>query len=71
MATVQTLSSFLSEPAADLSKDKKEFHLRRRELIKQMLSKVSLLILEEAHEASGESFYEIARLCKTQIIVSR
>ena len=64
VATVQTLSSFLSEPGGDLSKDKREFHLRRRELIKQMLSKVSLLILEEAHEASGESFYEIARLCK-------
>jgi superfamily II DNA or RNA helicase len=39
VATVQTLSSFLSEPGGDLSKDKREFHLRRRELIKQMLSK--------------------------------
>lgn len=64
VATVQTLSSFLSEPGADLAKDKRDFHLRRRELIKKMLSNVSLLVLEEAHEASGESFYEIARLCK-------
>lgn len=64
VATVQTLSSFLSEPGADLTKDKRDFHLRRRELIKKMLSNVSLLVLEEAHEASGESFYEIARLCK-------
>ncbi|HHT4259142.1 TPA: DEAD/DEAH box helicase [Klebsiella variicola] len=64
VATVQTLSSFLNEPAADLPKDKREFHLRRRELIKKMLANVSLLILEEAHEASGNSFYEIARLCK-------
>lgn len=64
VATVQTLSSFLSEPAGDLSTEKRTFHLRRRELIKKMLANVSLLILEEAHEASGESFYEIARLCK-------
>lgn len=64
VATVQTLSSFLSEPGTDLTKDKRDFHLRRRELIKKMLSNVSLLVLEEAHEASGESFYEIARLCK-------
>jgi superfamily II DNA or RNA helicase len=64
VATVQTLSSFLSEPGRDLSKEKRDFHLRRRELIKKMLANVSLLILEEAHEASGESFYEIARLCK-------
>ncbi|RWS80838.1 ATP-dependent helicase [Klebsiella michiganensis] len=64
VATVQTLSSFLSEPGVDLTKDKRDFHLRRRELIKKMLSNVSLLVLEEAHEASGESFYEIARLCK-------
>lgn len=64
VATVQTLSSFLSEPGVDLSVEKRDFHLRRRELIKKMLANVSLLILEEAHEASGESFYEIARLCK-------
>ena len=64
VATVQTLSSILSEPDASHSKEKREKHLRRRELIKKMLSNVSLLILEEAHEASGDSFYELTRLCK-------
>lgn len=64
VATVQTLASFLSEPTADMSAEKRDFHLRRRELMKKMLASVSLLVQEEAHEASGESFYEVARLCK-------
>lgn len=63
VATVQTLSSFLNEPGSDLSPEKRAQHLKRRELIKQLLASVSLLILEEAHESSGSSFYDIARLC--------
>ncbi|HFP9309427.1 TPA: DEAD/DEAH box helicase [Raoultella ornithinolytica] len=64
VATVQTLASFLDEPDKKLSPEKRAFHLRRRELMKKFLSNVSLLILEEAHESSGNNFYDIARLCK-------
>lgn len=63
VATVQTLASFLEEPPRDASPEKKQYHLKRRELVKRFLSSVSLLILEEAHESSGSNFYDIARLC--------
>lgn len=63
VATVQTLASFLDEPARDATPEKRAFHLKRRELIARVLKSVSLLILEEAHEASGSNFYDIARMC--------
>lgn len=63
VATIQTLASFLDEPGSKLTPTKRSYHLKRRELIKRFLSSVSLLILEEAHESSGNNFYDIARLC--------
>lgn len=63
VATVQTISSFLEEPARGLSPEKRAYHLKRRELMKKFLASVSLLILEEAHESSGSNFYDIASMC--------
>lgn len=63
VATVQTLASFMEEPPRDATAEKRAFHLKRRELITRVLKSVSLLVLEEAHEASGSNFYDIARMC--------
>ncbi len=42
---------------------KREFHYRRQAAIKALLKETVLLILEEAHESSGNSFYDICRMC--------
>ncbi|MDE9494504.1 DEAD/DEAH box helicase [Xenorhabdus bovienii] len=42
---------------------KREFHYRRQAAIKMMLKETCLLILEEAHESSGNSFYDVSRMC--------
>lgn len=64
VATVQSLSSFLDEPDPKMAQDKKQYHLKRRELIKKLLSKTSLIILEEAHEIGSDTFYDVARQCR-------
>ncbi|KLU17133.1 MULTISPECIES: DEAD/DEAH box helicase [Xenorhabdus] len=43
--------------------EKREFHYRRQAAIKKLLQEVRLLILEEAHESSGNAFYDISRMC--------
>ena len=45
-----------------VSKVKK--HMARREKVLKLLSYVNLLILEEAHEASGDSYFAVTRACK-------
>ncbi|MGJ0628967.1 DEAD/DEAH box helicase [Xenorhabdus bovienii] len=42
---------------------KRGFHYRRQAAIKMMLKETCLLILEEAHESSGNSFYDVSRMC--------
>ncbi|MCU6236784.1 DEAD/DEAH box helicase [Morganella morganii] len=42
---------------------KREFHYRRQAAIKTLLKETILLILEEAHESSGNAFYDICRMC--------
>ncbi|CDL80994.1 DEAD/DEAH box helicase [Xenorhabdus szentirmaii] len=42
---------------------KRNFHYRRQVAVKMMLKEAALLILEEAHESSGNSFYDISRMC--------
>ncbi|MFV8944309.1 DEAD/DEAH box helicase [Moellerella wisconsensis] len=42
---------------------KREFHYRRQAAIKMMLKETILLILEEAHESSGNGFYDVSRMC--------
>ncbi|MDC9582754.1 DEAD/DEAH box helicase [Xenorhabdus sp. PR6a] len=42
---------------------KRNFHYRRQAAVKMLLREAALLILEEAHESSGNSFYDISRMC--------
>jgi superfamily II DNA or RNA helicase len=61
---VQTIISWLKEP--DSTKDDKVqlFQAARRRKMVEALEKFEFVILEEAHETSGNSFYEIMRHCK-------
>ena len=47
-----------------IAKAKVDQHMRERAQTIQLLSLFSFVILEEAHEASGNSYYEILRHCK-------
>ena len=60
---VQTLSQRLGEPDPKLSEVKKAEFLRRRAQTIKLLQMFELVILEEAHEASGNSYYEIMNNC--------
>lgn len=61
---VQTIVSWLKEPdEKDTSPSATKQRLRREKMI-NALSAFEFVILEEAHEASGNSYYEILRHCK-------
>ena len=61
---VQTLMSRLQEPNPDDSvEDQNRQAAIRRQTI-SLLAKFEFVILEEAHEASGNSYYDILRHCK-------
>ncbi len=64
VATVQTISSWLAEPSKSLEPAKYKKQMARRQKMREFLENVTLLILEEAHESSGNSFNDIAKLCK-------
>ena len=61
---VQTIMAWLKEPDPRATPDKQKKQLIRREKMIQALSAFEFVILEEAHEASGNSYYEILRHCK-------
>lgn len=61
---VQTLVSRLAEPDPDWSVEKQNAQTRIRNQTINLLSKFELVIGEEAHEASGNSYYEILKHCK-------
>lgn len=61
---VQTIVSWLKDPDPTDSRDKREYQQARQEKMIKALSVFELVILEEAHEASGNSYYEILRHCK-------
>lgn len=54
----------LSNMAKELFSEK----AKRRELIIQMLAKIEVVIGEEAHEAGGNSYFEILKHCKNATI---
>ena len=64
VATVQTLSAAVAAPNPEWSGERKRKHAVRRDIVLRLLSATTLLILEEAHEASGGQFYRLACLCK-------
>lgn len=53
---------------ADLALSAFSSKAKRRELIIQMLEKIEVVIGEEAHEAGGDSYYEILKHCKNATI---
>ena len=61
---VQTIMAWLKEPDPSSPPEKQRKQLLRREKMIQALSVFEFVILEEAHEASGNSYYEILRHCK-------
>lgn len=56
------------EELMDLAKEVYSEKAKRRALIIQMLAKIEVVIGEEAHEAGGNSYYEILRHCKNATI---
>lgn len=60
---VQTLSQRLEDPDPKWDVEKKQKHLVRRAQTERLLEMFELVILEEAHEASGNSYYEILNRC--------
>lgn len=61
---VQTFAEHLKElDKSTTPKAKYEKHMARRQNTIELLSKFEFVILEEAHEASGNSYYEIMRHC--------
>jgi len=65
-AMVQTIGAWLSEPDFPESKDPAAFakQMNRRKKMIEVLSRFEFVILEEAHEVSSETFYEIMGFCK-------
>lgn len=61
---VQTLVSNLKEPDRNDSPEKQQAQRELREKTIRLLSKFEFVIGEEAHEASGNSYYEILQHCK-------
>lgn len=61
---VQTLVARLALPCPDDDVEKQNAQARLRQQTIDLLSKFELVIGEEAHEASGNSYYEILQHCK-------
>lgn len=61
---VQTLNARLKPPNPFDPKEKQETQLKRIEDTKRILERFEFVILEEAHEAGGEGYYEILRRCR-------
>lgn len=61
---VQTLVSRLAEPDPEASVEEQNRQAAVRQQTINLLSKFEFVIGEEAHEASGNSYYEILKHCK-------
>ena len=64
VATVQSIAAALNDPKPEWDAKKIRAHLKKKRVVTQILEQTVLLILEEAHEASGNQFYEITKLCR-------
>lgn len=64
VAMVQTLAAKLKDPNPHDSPATRRQQYLFQERVKLLLSKFELVILEEAHEASGDSYYNILNQCK-------
>jgi len=63
VAMVQTLASKLKDPDPFASPRDQKRQKTIQDRVKSLLSRFELVILEEAHEASGNSYFEILRNC--------
>lgn len=61
---VQTLAQRIKEPDPFACEDQRLAQAAIRAQTLKLLETFEFVILEEAHESSGDSFYEILRLCK-------
>lgn len=61
---VQTLAARLKEPDPRAAPKKRAAQLERRRATIELLLGFEFVILEEAHETSSESFYEIMQYCR-------
>ena len=64
VAMVQTLAARLKDPDVFSDKNKQMRQLKIQAKTKELLSRYELIILEEAHEVSGSSYYEVVKYCK-------
>lgn len=63
VAMVQTLASKLKDPDPFASEREQIQQKKIQAKVKELLSKFELVILEEAHEASGDSYFNILKEC--------
>lgn len=61
---VQTIASHLRGPLDGMSAKKKAEARKRYREMRDLLASFEFVILEEAHESAGESYYQIMSLCK-------
>lgn len=61
---VQTLAAKLADPNPEDPPEKQQAQLAERARVIKLLSIFEVVIGEEAHEASGNSYYEILKHCK-------
>lgn len=61
---VQTIIERLKEPGPDASVEQVKEMARRMEEMLKLLSGFELVILEEAHESAGNSFFDIMNRCR-------
>jgi superfamily II DNA or RNA helicase len=61
---VQTIAARLKQPSSSDSLAKQKAQINRIAKTKELLERFEFVILEEAHEASGNSYYDILKRCK-------
>jgi len=64
VAMVQTLAAKLKDPSPFDSKKKQARQIAIQNATRKLLSMFELVILEEAHESSGDSYFNILNQCK-------
>jgi superfamily II DNA or RNA helicase len=61
---VQTLAQRLAKPDPTADAKEQQAQARRRAQTLEVLSKFEFVIAEEAHEVSGDSFYDVVQACR-------
>lgn len=64
VATIQTIAAHLKEPDPRKSARQQKIQREKRQRALKLLAMIEFVILEEAHEASGDQFYQVLQNCK-------